>query len=62
MGTRILTVSAQYPYTTIKRGYVEIPYIRLRGKWLQELGFNVGGKVQISCTGHGELNIKLIRD
>lgn len=25
----------------------EVPYIKLTGKWLQELGFNVGDTIQI---------------
>jgi hypothetical protein len=27
--------------------YREVPFLRLRGKWLEELGFERGGKVRV---------------
>lgn len=62
MGSRVLTVSSSYPYTTVKRGYIEVPIIRLQGKWLHRLGFKAGSKVQVTCQGYGELCIKLVKE
>ena len=47
MNTRILTVSAISPYEDKKGRFVLIPIIRLQGKWLEELGFCPGCKVQV---------------
>ncbi|AFM00143.1 MULTISPECIES: SymE family type I addiction module toxin [Desulfitobacterium] len=46
-GTRILTVA----YT--HQNGVERPFIRLRGKWLQELGFLPGAKIEVRETKDG---------
>ena len=42
MNTRILTISSISAYN-----YKEVPYIRLQGKWLQELGFEIGRKIEV---------------
>jgi toxic protein SymE len=40
---RILTV--YYMYQNNK----QVPLIRLQGKWLQELGFELGGKIEVAA-------------
>lgn len=42
MNTRTLTISGISSYS-----YRREPYIRLQGKWLRQLGFEIGGKIQI---------------
>jgi len=32
-----------------------VPYIRLRGKWLEEAGFGIGDQVKITVTENGLL-------
>ena len=61
MNSRILTVSKQYRYSASKRAYVEVAFFTLKGSWLKKQGFEVGCKVEVSCLGYGELNIKLIQ-
>jgi hypothetical protein len=31
------------------------PYIRLRGRWLQQAGFRPGSRVTVTVTTHGQL-------
>lgn len=42
---RILTV--RYKHQKREWQYVTVPEIRLEGKWLESLGFEIGGKVQV---------------
>lgn len=39
------------------RWYTEPPFIMLKGKWLQKLGFECGDQIQVECKD-GELTIK----
>ncbi len=48
-GTRVLTVA----YT--HQNGMERPFIRLQGKWLQELGFLPGAKIEVKETKEGLL-------
>ncbi len=45
-------------YETSGADYKRIPQIRLQGKWLQELGFEIGEAVNVECEG-GKLIITL---
>ena len=36
-------------YEATSRGYHAVPQIRLEGKWLQELGFNIGDILKVQC-------------
>ncbi len=31
------------------RNYQPIPTIRLKGKWLEDLGFEIGNKINVEC-------------
>ncbi|WP_458785184.1 SymE family type I addiction module toxin [Vallitalea sediminicola] len=33
----------------MKNDFSTYPLIRLQGKWLEKLGFNIGDKVQVTC-------------
>ncbi len=48
-GTRVLTVA----YT--HQNGMERPFIRLQGKWLQDLGFLPGAKIEVKETKEGLL-------
>jgi hypothetical protein len=43
------TVTYSY-YDTFYEGAVQIPEIRLRGKWLESIGFKIGGKITIEIS------------
>ncbi|KGM99547.1 type I toxin-antitoxin system SymE family toxin [Clostridium botulinum] len=30
-------------------GYKSVPQIRMQGKWLEELGFETGSKINVEC-------------
>ncbi|AHY58446.1 hypothetical protein DX03_07070 [Stenotrophomonas rhizophila] len=43
-----------------ERGSVEvIPYVRLRGRWLDKLGFDVGSRLKIDAE-HGRITLTVI--
>ena len=50
---RKLKICAQSGYK-----YQAVPAIRLQGKWLQKLGFEIGKKVNVECLD-GKLSISL---
>ncbi|PYG83884.1 type I toxin-antitoxin system toxin SymE [Ruminiclostridium sufflavum DSM 19573] len=54
MSSRMLTVSSVYPNSCIK----PVPAVRVQGKWLENIGFHVGCKVEI-YESDGEITIKL---
>ena len=54
---RLLTVTEQG--RTNRWSVTFVPYIRLSGNWLQQLGFNAGKKVEVSFVDGG-LMIKLV--
>lgn len=56
MRIRVLTISA----LTVS-GRPEVPFIRLRGKWLQNLGFQIGQKVTVK-ESEGQLIIRVIKE
>ncbi len=61
MNTRILTVSGVSPYVDSKGSYVQVPIVRLQGKWFQKLGFHIGSKVKVyECDK--AIVIKLLKD
>ena len=53
--TRILTVS----YIPLEKPGVEVPYLRLRGRWLRNAGFAIGRKVKVEVS-EGRLMIEPI--
>ena len=42
-------------------GIKEVPYIPLNGIWLENLGFKVGERIQIT-EKYGELTLKIMED
>ena len=54
MSSRMLTVSGFYPNSSLK----PVPAVRVQGKWLENIGFCVGCKVEI-YESTGEITIKL---
>lgn len=54
---RAVTISTMYQQRANGRGRT-VPYLRLRGAWLQAFGFGRGEKVQIAAE-HGRLVITL---
>lgn len=37
-------------YQGFGRNYVEVPMIRLQGKWLGDLGFTTGDQIIVTCN------------
>ena len=56
MNSRILTVVGQSTYN-----YKEAPTIRLHGRWLENLGFKVGEKVNVE-EAYGRLVISHVEE
>ena len=53
-------VGAQLYPTREERGSVEvIPYVRMRGRWLENLGFGVGSRLKIDAE-HGRITLTVI--
>jgi hypothetical protein len=53
-------VGAQLYPIREERGSVEvIPYVRLRGRWLDTLGFDVGSRLKIEAE-HGRITLTVI--
>jgi hypothetical protein len=53
-------VGAQLYPIREERGSVEvIPYVRLRGRWLDKLGFDVGSRLKIEAE-HGRITLTVI--
>lgn len=61
MDTRILTVYTTSPYSDFRGRFIEVPLIRLQGKWLERLGFQAGHKVQV-LEHKNKLTIKLVKE
>ncbi|MGE5604195.1 MAG: SymE family type I addiction module toxin [Bacteroidota bacterium] len=55
MTKRVLTVSS------LVADRREVPFIRLRGKWLQVLGFGIGQKITVE-ESEGQLILKVIKE
>lgn len=58
MKARVLSVSGstyEEPYGRL----VKVPLIRLKGKWMEKMGFKVGSKVEV--TGKkGKITLKIV--
>ncbi len=53
-------VGAQlYPIREERGGVEVIPYVRLRGRWLDKLGFDVGSRLKIEAE-HGRITLTVI--
>ena len=52
---RTLTVIEELRKNGRYRPETRVPFIRIRGRWLEQYGFKRGGKVYIHETGTGEL-------
>lgn len=57
MSSRILTVSGLY---TSPSGTKPVPAVRVQGKWLEQIGFRIGDKVEI-CEDREVLTIRLVK-
>lgn len=55
MNSGLMTVS-----NYLKGDKKKVPYIRLRGVWLKDYGFEVGSSMAVE-TQDGEIRLKLIR-
>lgn len=56
MTKRVLTVSS---VSAADRR--EVPFIRLRGKWLQGLGFGIGQKITVE-ESEGQLILRVVKE
>ncbi|MCT4687468.1 SymE family type I addiction module toxin [Vallitalea sp.] len=61
MNLRPLTVSCITNYLGVKKDFSTYPVIRLQGKWLEKLGFNIGDKVHV-IEEKEQLIIKIKKD
>lgn len=61
MSSRIITVYGTTPYANVNGMLVEVPSIRIQGKWVEGLGFGIGSKIEV-CEGKGEITIKLLQE
>ena len=61
MNTRILTVSRISPYSDSRGRFIEVPLIRLQGRWFERLGFHVGSKVQVLAY-KDKIILKLVKE
>lgn len=53
---RVLTISAMSAYSR-----KEAPFIRLQGRWLEKLGFEIGKRVTVE-ESPGRLVLKVVKD
>jgi hypothetical protein len=58
MSSRVLTVSGLYtsPYST-----KPVPSVRVQGKWLEQIGFRIGDRVEID-EDKEVVTIRLVKD
>ena len=61
MNTRIITVSGISPYSDSKGRFVQIPLVRLQGKWIEKLGFHTGSKIKV-YENNGEIILTLVKE
>ena len=57
MSSRILTVSGLYANPS---GSTPVPAVRVQGKWLENIGFHIGDKVEI-YEDREAVTIKLVK-
>ena len=55
MQKKVLTIS----YIE-ERGYAATPFFRMRGKWMERAGFNIGDKIEV-VAGSGRMIIEKIQ-
>lgn len=55
---RILKIYSKFRYRKWRKDYI-VPEIRLEGKWLQELGFEVGKEIEVKQQ-KDKLTIRLV--
>jgi hypothetical protein len=58
MSSRVLTVSGLY---TSPSSTKPVPAVRVQGKWLEQIGFRIGDKVEI-CEDKEVVTIRLVKD
>ena len=58
---RILKITGFSNYTNREGICVFVPMIRLQGKWLEKIGFNIGSRVEV-CEEKGLMTIKILED
>lgn len=59
--SRILKVNSACPYESLSKGFVEVPYIKLQGKWIERLGFKYGSRFEV-LESAGEIIIRLVKE
>lgn len=60
MSSRVIKVCGIAPYMNANGRFIEVPSIRIQGKWVEELGFHIGSKIQV-CENDGEITLKLVK-
>ncbi len=53
MGSRVITIHGATPYMDAGGKFVEVPVIRLQGKWVERLGFRIGDRIEVHGDGDG---------
>jgi hypothetical protein len=58
MDSRVLTISSLLPYKNLSGKYTKVPFIRLQGRRLEKLGFEIGKKITVE-ESYGQLVLKV---
>jgi hypothetical protein len=58
---RCLTVSRLGRPCVSERGYTEVPLVRIAGRWLEALGFRIGGRIAVEVES-GRLVLTLVAE
>ncbi|MDR2036525.1 MAG: type I toxin-antitoxin system SymE family toxin [Bacteroidales bacterium] len=58
--SRVITIYDHY--SPRKWEEVKVPYIRLRGKWLENIGYHIGEQIQINITDDNTMVIKKLHN
>ena len=61
MYKRVLKVSSLSTHTNSQGDYVDVPAIRLQGRWVEKLGFEAGKKVMVYEKPE-EITLKLLKE
>ena len=61
MASRVLKVCAVFPYTNQNGWFVEVPSIKLQGKWLEKLGFTTDRTVEV-VESAGEITLRIAQE
>ena len=61
MYKRVLKVSSLSTHTDSRGHYVDVPAIRIQGRWVEKLGFETGKKVMVYEKPE-EITLKLLKE